>query len=194
MDEPLLAMATFGAWRQAPVGLAFVPHAIGPRGPLRRQAARYEADYTDISKKDIFFGGGPSSPTTPGNYVDTRRYVRLTDIVESDGAGAKKQRHANLYDVYNNRRTRLEAEPRSGYTDISIKDDNYTEVFHGKVVKINDKDVIFKGDDNYYRIKVGGTMEEALRKPLRKDDLEHEGLVKATTKPATAPVVEKPKK
>ncbi len=193
IDTPLLAMATFGAMRQAPVGLAFVPHAIGPRGPLGPgKLARSEEEYAEISRKDIFFGGGLRD--RPGEYVDPKRFVHLTDIIESGGAGSKKMRHANLYDVYGNHRTRLQAEPNSGYTDISIKDDNYNEVFHGKVVKINDKDVIFKGNDNYYRIKVGGSMEEALKKPLRKDELELEGLVKAPTKPAVEPVTEKAQK
>jgi hypothetical protein len=181
-DMRMLAVATSAAWRQGPIGLAFVPDAIGPRGPLGPGKLALTEDgervYADIAKKDIFTGRNPGRP--PGEYVEPARFYKLTDITESLGDGGRKTRYANMIDQYNNRKLRLQTETDSGYSDLSVKDESYTEVFHAKVAKINDQDVILMGNDNYYRLRVGGSVLDALKKALTKEEVTLEGLVKST--------------
>jgi hypothetical protein len=189
IDMRLLAVATFAAWGQGPVGLAFVPDAIGPRGLMGPdKLSPNDRDYADIARKDIFIG---STAVSREYEIDPNRFYKLTDITEKEeprSGSMQKVRQANMFDVYNNRKTRLQVETNSSYSIFSVRDEKYNEVFHGKVVKINDRDLIFQGTENsprgrdsYFRIKVGGTMEEALRRPLRKDELVKEGILQASS-------------
>jgi hypothetical protein len=187
IDNRMLAVATAAAWRQGPVGLAFVPDALGPRGVWGPgKLAPTDRDYNEIAKKDIFIG---RTGTIAYRDVDPNRFYKLTDISENEeprGTVIKKVKQANLYDVYNNRKSRLQAESNSGYQTFTTREENNNVSFKGKVVKINKRDLIFQGAEespfgsgSYFRIKVGGTMAEALRKPLPKEELVNEGLVKA---------------
>ena len=190
MDMRTLAIATSAAWRQGPVGLAFIPDRLGPRGVWGPDKLAPgddgERNYADIAKKDIFNGLGIER-TASTAWVEPSRFYKLTDICESSGGGARKTRYANLWDLYNNRKLRLQVETDSTYSDVSVKDESYNEVFHAKVVKINDTDVILVGNDKYYRLKVGGTMADALKHVLTKDELTREGVVaKATAGDAEA--------
>jgi hypothetical protein len=195
IDARMLAVATSAALRQGPVGLAFIPDALGPRGVLGPQKlAPTEREYPEIAKKDIFNGRVSRPPVAE---VDPYRYYKLTDISENEeprGTEIRRVKQANLYDIYNNRKTRLQAEANSGYQSFNIREENNNVVFRGKVVKINKRDLIFQGTEdtpmgagNYYRIKVGGTMEEALKRQLREDDLVLEGLAKAAPKADAKP-------
>jgi hypothetical protein len=193
IDSRLLAIATVAALRHAPVGLALAPDALGPRGDLGPgKLATTERDYTQMAKKDIFFGRQGQNP--PAYNVDVSRYYRLTDIIEGEErtpSGIKKARYANMVDLYNaNRKIRLEVGKSSGYSDFAIREEDYSSiVFRGRVVKINDLDIVFQGldkegqpiKDNYFRLKIGGTMQEALRRSLTKTEASKEGLVMSTT-------------
>jgi hypothetical protein len=186
----MLAIATVAGLRHAPVGLAMAPDALGPRGDLGPgKLATTERDYTQMAKKDIFFG---RQTTEAPSYVDATKYYRLTDITEDEehtSAGIKKVRHANMFDLYNNRKVPLQVERSSGASDFAIREENYSILFRGKVVKINELDLIFQGldkegqpiKDNYFRLKLGGTMQDALKRSLTKDEATKEGLVMSTT-------------
>jgi hypothetical protein len=192
LDMRMLAVATAAAWRQGPVGLAFVPDALGPRGVLGPQKlAPTERDYAKIADKDIFIG----RIRDPRPYeIDPFRYCELTDITEKEeprGNDIRKVKQANIYDRYNNRRMRLQAEANSGYQDFNIREENNSVIFRGKVVKINKRDLIFKstedspaGGEKYFRIKIGSTMQDALKRALRNDELVQEGLAAANPAPA----------
>jgi hypothetical protein len=189
MDPRLLLIATFGAWRQAPVGLAFIPDELGPRGMFGPgKLAREPVSYREIAKKDIFVGRGDEPD--PSYDVDANRYYKLTDIIESQelkNGGVKKLRQANMFDLFNNRKVHLQVEKDSYSSEFATKDEQFNTIFRGAVVKINDLDVIFQElsesgtpvKDKYYRIKVGGNMQEALRKPLTTEEITREGLAKA---------------
>ncbi len=194
IDPRMLAIATIASMRQAPVGLAMAADALGPRGDLGPgKLAPTDREYSLMAKKDIFFGRqGPI--VDPNGFVEATRYYRLTDIIEAEeptATGVKKVRQANIVDLYNaNRKIRLEVGKASGYSDFAIREEDYTSIlFKGKVVKINDLDIIFQIldkesqpiKDSYYRLKVGGTMYDALKHTLTKEEATREGLVMSTT-------------
>jgi hypothetical protein len=187
IDSRMLAIATVAAMRHIPVGFALAPDALGPRGELGPgKLASSERDYSQIARKDIFFGPQRSNEA-PTNFVDASKYVRLTDITEDEeqtSKGPRRVRQANMIDLYNNRKIPLQAD-----RSFSVREENYSVMFRGNVVKINDHDVIFQKVDSegqptkegYYRIVVGGNMRDAIRRPLSRSELEREGLSPPTT-------------
>ncbi|CAN5317307.1 hypothetical protein BH10PLA2_BH10PLA2_23310 [soil metagenome] len=191
IDPRLLAIATIGGLRRAPIGLALAPDALGPRGDLGPgKLASSDREYADLAKKDIFVGR-TAVPETRAS-VDANRYYTLTDISEDElktSSGAKKIRQANMFDRYNNRKVPLQVEKSSHVSEFAVREENYSIIFRGSVVKINDRDVIFQRldnegkpvKDNFYRIVLGGNMQDALRKTLSKDEVAREGLLQATT-------------
>ncbi len=109
-------------------------------------------------------------------------FSRLTDISETeeaDGAVTRKISRANIQDVQKNRKILLQVEPNSGNRDFRVVQENSPVVIQAKVIKINAKDLIFQGNDKYYRISVGGTIKDALKNPLSKEELGREGIVQA---------------
>jgi hypothetical protein len=192
IDSRLLAIATIGAMRRAPIGLALAPDALGPRGDLGpKKLATSEREYADMAKKDIFVGR-TAQVVDRRPIVDPNKFYTLTDISEDElttSSGTKKVRQANMFDRYNNRKVPLQVEKSSLASQFAVREENYSIVFRGTVVKINDRDVIFQKLDSegkpikdyYYRIVLGGNMQDALRRPLSKTEVAREGLVQAPT-------------
>ncbi len=121
-------------------------------------------------------------PDRGGRIHSLAAFSKLTDIreiEEPNGAVLRKVGHANLFDIHNNHKMPLQADPKNGYTEFSVVNENSPVVIHAKVIKINTRDLIFQGSDNYYRINVGETIKDALTKPLSKEVLAQEKIVVA---------------
>jgi hypothetical protein len=154
-----------------PTGLGVLAWATGPTGPsgpgVLAQPAR---DYTAMAEKNIIMGSSPEE--RPGGVVELTRFVHLTDITKND-----RHREAFLYDRYNNRWTRLRNS--IGFDKFRIIDGEGEPLVEGRVVKIEDREVIFRADEKYYVWHIGNTVHDALRKSLTDSQVD-EVLTRAT--------------
>jgi hypothetical protein len=173
LDPRLVALDAAAALRGAPAGLALAAWAatpMGPEGPgLLAQPAR---DYAAVSAKDIFHGEPQPNQARGEDFVVTR-FVHLTDITR-DGRRAE----AFLYDRASNRKTRLRAEP--GFDAFRVTNDEGETVVRGRVLRINERDVVFSVDGKAYALHVGQSLEDAMKKPLTDQDLRAMGVTEDT--------------
>jgi hypothetical protein len=162
-----LEMAAF--LRGAPTGLALVPWAIGPTGPLGPGVLAEPArQYAAIAAKNIFYGS-LVAPEQPRDETDVTRYVRLTDISRND-----RRTEGWLYDRYNKKFTRLR--PDRGFDSFTVRDSQNAVLFQGKVLRMEGRDMIFRVESKIYTIHVGQTIEEAMKKELAPEKLRELGL------------------
>lgn len=120
--------------------------------------------YADISARNVFLPPAPppsepTPPPPPKPAEDITRYVHLTDITQSD-----RKTEAFLYDRFNNRKTRLRA--TAGFDSFRIASSNDETLVKGQVLRIDDRDVIFKANDKYYRLHLDETLQDAMKKAL----------------------------
>jgi hypothetical protein len=167
INRLIVAADAMAALRHGPTGLGIGLWALSPtglKGPRTRpQPSRL---YASIAGKDIFFG----MPTERNREeVEVTRFVFLTDISITDGT----RQQAFLYDRWNNRHQRLRAS--AGFDTFKIVDGEETAL--AKVVRINDRDLIFRVDESYYMIHVGQSLGDALKKPLTAEQQQVFGLV-----------------
>jgi hypothetical protein len=156
----------------APAGVALVPWAVGPTGPLGPSIlAQPSRHYDLIAKKDIFFGEVAAPPAPDKEEVEVGKYVKLVSISRDE-----RLVEAFLFDQYNNRKTRLRAEP--GFDTFRIQGKGSERP--GKVIRIDDRDVFFRVDDDYFDLHVGQSIEEAMRKQLGGEQMRSLGLVKVS--------------
>ncbi|HXG13178.1 MAG TPA: hypothetical protein VNK04_25700 [Gemmataceae bacterium] len=125
--------------------------------PLAEKPRRYDV----LAARNIFL---PPPPPVDRIVPDVTRFVRLTEITQNEN-----RVQASLYDVYNNELSRLAV--ATGYDTFRIIDDNKNEVVRGKVVRIEDRDLIFRVDDRFYRIHLNQTIYEAMRRPLSEEEV-----------------------
>ncbi len=145
-----------------------MPWAVGPTGPLGPGVlAAPTREYASIAGKDIFYG-----PAVSGELVvdrkDTIDNVYLTDISYND------KWEAFLYVRYNNSKIRLRTS--AGFNSFRVRDDKGETLAQGKVVRIDDRDLVFQSGDRYYAMHVGQNLEEALKHPLGASELKELGL------------------
>src|SRR5262249_18204287 len=111
--------------------------------------------YADIAAKDIF-NGPPRRHIAPRRDPDSNpdshpaRCVRLTSIIGDDDAV-----EAFFYDVFNNVNMRVKA--REGrvmraFSTFKVQDEEGETLILGHVLRIIDRDIIFRVDDRYYSI------------------------------------------
>jgi hypothetical protein len=161
VDRRLVALDALATWRGGPGSLALVPWAAGPTGPLGpRVLAEPQRQYASIAAKNIFFGRAPAAERVTGNEFDSLQNVYLTTITRND-----RRTEAFLYVRFSNRRVRLRAS--AGFDTFRIQDGQGETLLHGKVIRIDDRDVLFKVDDAYYSIHVGQSLKEAMERPLK---------------------------
>jgi hypothetical protein len=152
----------------SPTGLIMLLSGIGPTGPLGPPIlAAPVRQYGSIAAKDIFFG--PTVVEQVAEKVDATEHVYLTDITHT---GTKAE--AFLYDRYNNSKTRLRAS--AGFDAFRIRDSKGETLVQGKVVRIEDRDLIFRSGEKYYSIHVGESLLETLKHPLDASQLKELGL------------------
>jgi hypothetical protein len=173
VDEQLLVLDAVASLRRGPGGLTLAAAATGPAGPLgARQLNSPPRQYASILGKNIFFGR-PPAPTldkSPVDNTDVTQFVYLTDITHSD-----KRTEAFLIDRYNDHRTRLRAS--TGFNTFLISDAQGHPLLKGQVIRIDDRDVIFKANDKHYALHVGASVKEALAKPLKDEELKNLGIL-----------------
>lgn len=184
IDRRLLAAHLAATMQRGPAALAYVPWIVGPTGPLGPGLlAEPPRQYATIASKNIFTGPPlpPATPEPTGDEVEVTQFVHLTDITHN-----ALRSEAFLYDRYNNRKTRLRAEP--GFDSFRVQDGEGETLLRGRVIRIDQRDLVFRVDENYYSIHVGQSLEEVLKSPLKPDQLkEILPAVAAPAKPAAGP-------
>jgi len=168
VDRQLAGVDLVATLCNGPAALALVPWAVGPTGPLGPGVlAAPTREYASIAGKDIFYG-----PAVSGELVvdrkDTIDNVYLTDISYND------KWEAFLYVRYNNSKIRLRTS--AGFNSFRVRDDKGETLAQGKVVRIDDRDLVFQSGDRYYAMHVGQNLEEALKHPLGASELKELGL------------------
>jgi hypothetical protein len=176
-DRRLLLIETASVLQGGPAMLALVPWRVGPTGPLGpRRLATARREYAAIAGKNIFYGGA-AAPEQAAEAVDVTQYVFLTDITRND-----RRTEANLYNRYDNHRTRLRAS--AGFDSFRILDDHGDTVVQGTVVQINveAREVVFRVGEKYYTLHVGQSIQQVLGKPLKEEEMRNLGLMKTAAK------------
>jgi hypothetical protein len=121
--------------------------------------AKSSRNYAAIAGKNIFLG--PADRPELPEPIEVTEWVKLTDISESGGRW-----EAFLFDVYNNRNTRLRLD--RGFDTFRILDDEGEYVVRGKLERLdNSRELIFSEDGKYYRMHVGQSLAEALGRNRR---------------------------
>ncbi|MBV9124314.1 MAG: hypothetical protein JO112_13225 [Planctomycetes bacterium] len=162
IDERFLAVDVVGALKHGPVGLGLASWAAGPTGPLGPDIlARPARNYTAIAKKNIFFGPPAPVQRNTEQVVEVSPFVYLTDITKTN-----QNYEAFLYDRYDNRRTRLLTQ--TGYNSFRVSDSAGNIVVQGKIVQMDERNIIFQADGKYYQLHIGQNIQEAIRRPYSK--------------------------
>lgn len=174
VDDRLVWLDGLAGMRGGPAGLALLPWAIGPTGPLAERklaAERPRYDYDDLLRKNIFQGGTtrPPPPEPPrvveNTGPDMRQFTQLILTTEDD-----RQAQALLRNRYTNDTTWLRS--RRGLNSFWIYDESGEKaVMRGWVLKITQGDVFFHVDGYLYCIHVGETLAEAMEQPADWQDL-----------------------
>jgi hypothetical protein len=159
IDPRLLAIDTVTALRHGTPGLGLALWGAGPTGPVGpRTLAQTPRDYLTILNKDVFMGPSPPSGRDAAT-VEVVRQVFLNSIIDN-GPGFE----GVLYDRYNNRRQRLRMS--AGFDDFRVFNGEEESLVRGKVIRIDEKDVLVRVDGTYYNLHIGQSLGEALSKPL----------------------------
>jgi len=162
VDSGMASIDVATALQGGPPGLAGAIWATWPTGPLGPSVlAQPRRDYSLIAAKNIFLGLEIAAYEPD---VEVTRFMYLTDITQND-----VRAEASLYDRYNNKKTRLRSQ--NGFNSFRITESEDGSIVRGKVVRIEDRDVVFEVNDKTYSMHVGQNLEEAMRKPLAQEKL-----------------------
>jgi hypothetical protein len=184
-DLRLIALETAAGLRGAPLGWAAAPLrvaqlAIKAQVKDEQLARNYEA----IVGKNVFIGAIEvfDEPYEPG--LDMREFVHLTHLDPTNQEAFLRNRLTGPGEI------RLRAVARSGYDTFRIMDEEFERVqVHGKVLRVDQRDLYFQVSDFVYAFHIGQTLKEAMRWPLsleQMDNLELTALVDEAFAEATA--------
>ena len=123
--------------------------------------------YGSIAAKDVFFG--PTMVEQVAEKIEATEFIYLTDISRT---GSKAE--AWLYDRYNNSKTRLRAS--TGFDSFRFRDSKGETLVQGKVIRIDERDLVFRAGEKYYSIHVGQNLLDTLKHPLDSSQLKELGL------------------
>jgi hypothetical protein len=178
VNQRLLAVdvLVLNAQRSGAVGLAGIAWAVGPAGPLSPGSlAQPPRQYAAMADKNIFFGNQKAPVVKQRDSLDPTRFVHLVSITHNH-----EYTEASFYDQYNNRYINLRTD--SGYDTFKIDDDRGETAVHGKVMLIDQRNLVFRVDDIYYSVHVHESLEEALRSPLTAEQVKSLGLAASVDK------------
>lgn len=175
-DTRLLMLDSLAALRRAPVGLAMMPWGVSmvTTHALVPSEDQWTRDYTDIAKRNLFVGGvaifrekKTDSPDGEG-ITDLRPYVRL---VQTDPL----TQEAFLRNIaFAGKDIRLRPKKYSGFDTFRIKnEDKSRDVVTGKVMRVDQRDVFFQVAESVYRIHIGQSIAEAMRRAISDDEMEY---------------------
>ncbi|HEV3262771.1 MAG TPA: hypothetical protein VG013_38400 [Gemmataceae bacterium] len=165
IDARYLVTEAAAALPQGPTGLALAAWAAGPTGPLGPGTlALKQRHYAAIAAKNVFFGR-PEVQRRDGEYTEMTQFWYLTDITGYDHG-----LQGWLYErTKKDHRTRLRAS--AGFDRFRIIGDDGEVQLEGKVVCIHERDIVFQAKDKYYVLHVGQSLQEALAKSLRPEEV-----------------------
>jgi hypothetical protein len=136
--------------------------AVGPR--------RYE----DLRGHNIFQGVGA------GNRLTEDRAEVLSNVKLTTLTNGGRRWEGFLYDKGKGPpEIRLRAS--IGFDEFTITDRYGTVLMKAKVVRLDDREVIFQSGEEYYRLGVGDDLQTAMKNPLKKEEVKSMGLVSAGT-------------
>jgi hypothetical protein len=159
IDQRLLAIDTVTALRPGTSGLGLALWGAGPTGPVGpRTLAQPTRDYLAILSKDIFMGPAPPSGREAAT-VEVVRQVFLNSITDN-GRGFE----GTLYDRWNNERQRIRVS--AGFDSFRVFNGEGEALVRGKVVGIDEKDVLVLVEGKYYNLHIGMSLGEAMAKPV----------------------------
>jgi hypothetical protein len=167
-DVRLIALETAAGLRGAPLGWAAAPFrvaqiAIKAQVKEEQLARNYEA----IAGKNVFIGAIEIFEEEYDPGLDMREFVHLTHLDPTNKEAFLRNRLTGPGEI------RLRAIPRSGYDTFRIMDEEFERVqVHGKVLRIDQRDLYFQVSDFVYAFHIGQTLKEAMRWPLSLDQMD----------------------
>jgi hypothetical protein len=128
--------------------------------------------YEDLIARNIFLGRSASSQLTedPQEVLST---VKLTTLSNSG-----RRWEAFLFEKDKGpKETRLRQ--TTGFNEFVIRDRYNNVVLKAKVVRLDDREVLFQADGKYYRLHLGEDLSTAMKTPLKDEEAKSLGLVAA---------------
>ncbi len=129
--------------------------------------------YTDILAKNMFTGIPAVSKLTE----DRREVLAVVKLTAIWNSGRRWE--ATIYDQGKGGDEKRVTERL--LTDFSITDKYSNVLVEGKVVRLNEKGMIFEADNKYYRWLLGDFLGPAMENPLKRDELTELGLIDAAS-------------
>jgi hypothetical protein len=136
-----------------------------------RALAEPARTYADLSAKNIFLGTAAQTRLTEDR-IAVLEAVRLTTLSHNG-----RRWEAYLYD-----QAKGGAEKRLNaltVTDFAIKDKYGTAVLEGKVVLIDERQLVFQSEGKFYRLRCGDFLYPAVEHPLTESEIKPLGVAKA---------------
>ena len=149
--------------------------------------AQPERQYASIAGKNIFYGSAPRQVATTAPTVDVMPFIKF-DGVSHDGSVAI----ATLWDQYHNHDYRISPRSTGGYrVEVSYYingrkrelrsgrnleiHDNAGEIERlWEVIRINDRELILRDEEQYYRLHLGQSLADMV--PLKTDEVKALGI------------------
>jgi hypothetical protein len=132
-------------------------------------------DYSRMDKRNMFTGIDPIYARRTEERHDVLRFVKLTTIYWNDD---RKRWEATLYDqAKGGAEKKLDARL---WNEFTIVDGNKNTMIEGKVVLIDERQLIFQADGKYYRMRVGDFIYPAIREEVKKEELVSLGITPDT--------------
>ena len=169
-DTRLVFLESIAALRRAPLGLA-----VGPWFAAREAiAALVDDDDTPQRNYLTIAGRNPFMEAVPIAVVqkkpepfDIREYIKLDHTVPTTNEAFLRNY------AYRERETKLRPKKNSGYEYFVVwNEDRSRQLMKGKALRVDQRDVYFQVIEDIYRIRIGSSLAEAMRRPLSSDELE----------------------
>lgn len=187
-DLRLIALETAAGLRRAPLGWALAPLRVAQLAiKAQVKGEQLARNYEAIVGKNVFVGA-IEDIVVPYDVLDMREFVHLTHLDPTNKEAFLRNRLTGPGEI------RLRAIPRSGYDTFRIMDEDLERVqLHGKVLRVDQRDLYFQVSDFVYAFHIGQTLKDAMRWPLsleQMDSLEltalfDESFAEATAAPAS---------
>jgi len=127
--------------------------------------------YDLMVKRNMFTGIAPVARTTPSKSTEAKsevlRFVKLTMLFLPPGG---RRWEATLYDQAKGSKE-MKLSSRADRAEFTIADSSGIEVLKARVVNIDEEQLIFESDGQFYRLRCGDFMYPAIREPVPEKEL-----------------------